>query len=196
MTAVNIFDIDLNEKKCVICSEYLNTAKTYKMPCCNREFHSHCIVTWFRHRPSNLESGKLGGNCPFCGDRGNNSSSLDLHSMWGYTDRRGIMSNMAFNEKKRFLYNYCKKHNGPKQLSQLIEKYEKALKNKNLAEQELKDYKAYIKNNETSYSETNKKLKILRNNLWNKSGILSKSGNTLLAFNVIPIIVPQCININ
>ena len=195
MNYINLLHIDTDEAKCIICNEDLNSAKSFKMPCCNREFHTHCIVTWFRHRPSNVDSGKLGGNCPHCGDRGSNPSELRYHSWMAYK-RRGAMSNIAFNEKKKALYNYHKKHKGPKELTKRIEKYEIALKDRDNADKELKEYRKYIKNNETIYSETEQKIKLLRKALWRKSDILSKCGNSLISFGVMPIVVPQFIDIN
>ncbi len=195
MKQINLLDIDNDKAKCIICNEDLNTAKTYKLACCNREFHTHCIVTWFRHRPSNLEKGRLGGNCPICGDRGNNPSELKCNNWTSHTSR-GVISNITFNEKKKLLYNYHKNHNGPKELTKSIEKYEIALKNQKDANKKLIEYRKYIKNNETIYSETEKKIKRLRWILWRKSDLLSKCENNLFSFGVIPIVVPYFIDIN
>ena len=55
--ALNLFNVQLQEsdddeeEKCMICHEGLSTAPTYELPECKHTYHTHCIVTWFRHRP-------------------------------------------------------------------------------------------------------------------------------------------------
>ena len=79
---VNPFQVQLpteeeEEDRCAICQEGLSTAQTYQLPECHHTFHTHCIVTWFRSRPSNNEGTwsdiTQGGSCPCCGNRGINN---------------------------------------------------------------------------------------------------------------------------
>ena len=54
----NVFNIPLpeeDEEKCVICQEELSNRQAYTLPECGHSFHTECIVTWFRHRPSSQD---------------------------------------------------------------------------------------------------------------------------------------------
>lgn len=123
--ALNLFNVQLQEsdeddggEKCMICHEGLSTAPTYALPECKHTYHTHCIVTWFRHRP---QEGTLGsssdGKCPYCGNRGINhieESEHDRYLPYRLTTRQ--------QENMKFIKKYSKTANAPKQLTSLLKK--------------------------------------------------------------------------
>ena len=71
----NVLNIPLpeeNEEKCVICQEELSNRQAYTLPECGHTFHTECIVTWFRHRPSSQDELLPDGSCPCCCNKGIN----------------------------------------------------------------------------------------------------------------------------
>jgi hypothetical protein len=65
--------MNINEEKCSICLENIENNE-YNLPECNHNFHTNCIITWFR----------AGHNCcPLCRNNGinggNNSSNTSLN---------------------------------------------------------------------------------------------------------------------
>jgi len=196
--ALNLFNIQLQEndedggEKCMICHEGLSTAPTYALPECKHAYHTHCIVTWFRHRP---QEGTLGsssdGKCPYCGNRGINNIKNHEQS----THRYHCLTS-SHRENLKFLKKYSKKPNAPKQLTNLIKKAD-------IQEQALLDYKKeqtelkkLLKTELVNFSETKKKLTSFRHIQWRKRMALRKTQKAIAQFPVIPIIIPLPIDIN
>ena len=48
-----------NNDICPICHDVLTDSDIYTIPECNHQFHSKCIIPWFRSDISN-------GSCPYC----------------------------------------------------------------------------------------------------------------------------------
>lgn len=101
--ALNPLGVDLpndEDNICIICHNLLNTAPTYTLPECKHQYHTHCIITWFRHRKSCERSNPAGnygytierdGRCPHCGDAGINNVTLqdgNFRSSDGFMTRR------------------------------------------------------------------------------------------------------------
>ena len=104
--ALNIFNIETEGDKCVICQELLNKYQIYSLPECKHAFHTQCIVTWFRHRPSSENQDGPDGKCPCCGNRGINNKNkpkkqFTRYGRYGWRHKRGEL----FNDKKKLLYN-------------------------------------------------------------------------------------------
>jgi hypothetical protein len=65
-----------DEDLCAICHEPHSAAQAYTLPECQHTFHTHCIVTWFRHK--DISGDAVGvttggdGPCPYCMNRGVN----------------------------------------------------------------------------------------------------------------------------
>lgn len=197
--ALNLFNVQLQEsdeddggEKCMICHEGLSTAPTYALPECKHTYHTHCIVTWFRHRP---QEGTLGsssdGKCPYCGNRGINhieESEHDRYLPYRLTTRQ--------QENMKFIKKYSKTANAPKQLTSLFEKAKIQEQSLRDCKREQTDLKKSLKTELVNFSETKKKLTALRQSQWRKRLALRKTQRTISQFPVIPIIIPTPIDIN
>ena len=199
--ALNLFNVQLQEsdeedggEKCMICHEGLHTAHTYALPECKHVYHTHCIVTWFRHRPTEDTMGSSAdGKCPYCGNRGINNiedtpGSTIFSRYWRLTGRD--------KENLKFIKKYSKKPNTSPLLKNLIKKA-------NIQEQAFRDSKAEqtalkksIKTELVNFNETKKKITALRQAQWRKSIALRKTHRAIARFPVIPIIIPLPIDIN
>ena len=106
MQSINPLNILLPENSdqpiCVICQENLSDHPSYKLPECNHEFHTHCIVTWFRHY--NFLESNSDGRCPCCGNTGINN--LSTNKKWY---NRSIHTSLAEKTKLRFILKEAKK---------------------------------------------------------------------------------------
>ena len=116
--ALNLFNVQLqesddDEEKCMICHENLSSAQTYKLPECNHVYHTHCIVTWFRHRPNEVGMGSsIDGKCPYCGDRGINHITDQTNGyVWG-----SRLLTRKEKENMQLIKKYAKKKDAPQQL--------------------------------------------------------------------------------
>ena len=196
--ALNLFNVQLQEsdddeeEKCMICHEGLSTAPTYALPECKHTYHTHCIVTWFRHRP---REGTLGsssdGKCPYCGNRGINHIEEPEHDRYlPYRLSRRQQENMKFIKK------YAKTANAPKQLTTLFEKIKVQEQSLQDCKKELKDFKKSCKTDLVNFNETKKKLTALRRAQWRKSLAIRKTQRAISQFPVIPIIIPMPVDIN
>ena len=196
--ALNLFNFQLKEsddeeeEKCMICHEGLSTAPTYELPECKHTYHTHCIVTWFRHRP---QEGTLGsssdGKCPYCGNRGINhieESEHDRYLPYRLTTRQ--------QENMKFIKKYAKTANAPKQLTTLFEKVKVQEQSLRDCKKEQTDLKKSLKTELVNFSETKKKLTAMRQAQWRKRLALRKTQRTISQFPVIPIIIPTPLDIN
>jgi len=201
--ALNLFNVQLQEgdeedggEKCMICHEGLSLAPTYALPECKHEYHTHCIVTWYRHRPSEDTMGSSSdGKCPYCGNRGVNNME-DPNSASSAFRRWTFRLSKREQENFKFIKQYSKKEDAPTQLKKLIKKAD-------IQEQSLCDAKAEqtalkksIKTELVNYSETKKKITSSRATCWRKVGALRKTHRTIARYPVIPIIIPLPVDIN
>lgn len=89
-----------DENNCPICFECLDSKSAYKLEC-GHEFHSECIIQWFRY-PEN------GGTCPMCRSAGRS------------------LRNKSFMDRKACLKNniaFSKRVGAPKHLKTLVKRY-------------------------------------------------------------------------
>lgn len=94
---------ETNVEKCVICLEVKNNGKElYTDPDCKHTFHSSCIVTWYRYR----------NFCPYCRNLPDPSNMIleDIQS------------------KCRFACRFAKRIDAPKDLKNLVSRFEKIKK--------------------------------------------------------------------
>ena len=196
--ALNLFNVQLQEsddeeEKCMICHENISSAQTYSLPECKHIFHTHCIVTWFRHRPRHRGIGtSVDGKCPYCGNCGINhieEPQQETYCRWG-----GLYNYEK--ENLKFIKKYSKTENVPKQLTNLLKKLE-------IQEQSLKDYKKEkkdlkksLKTELVNYNETTSKLKSMQRAEWRKKISVRKTQRAISHFPVIPIIIPLPVDIN
>ena len=127
---------DYDEPICVICQESLSQYQTYKLPECNHEFHTHCIVTWFRH--NNYTDNQQDGRCPCCGNAGINNNNNRQGRSW-------MKCSKGEKSKLNFILKEGKKPNAPKILTDLISKYYKKQEQLNLCEEKKRDFKKTLK---------------------------------------------------
>ena len=197
--ALNLFNFHLqesddeDEEKCMICHEGLSTAPTYELPECKHTYHTHCIVTWFRHRPP---EGRLGsssdGKCPYCGNRGINH--IEEKEQDTYPRYNFLTSYQR--ENMKFIKKYANTANAPKKLTSLFEKVkiqEQALRD---CKKEQTELRKSLKTELVNFNETKKKLTALRRSQWRKILTMRKTQKAISQFPVIPIIIPMPVDIN
>ncbi len=187
------------EDKCAICQEGLSIAQTYKLPECGHTFHTHCIVTWFRTRPSNDNIGSFdalvqGGSCPCCGNKGINNISSKKKSR--HRLHYGFGNSNIINSRLSYLKRYSKRSDSPKELGQLFKKYDSAKEAINKAKENKKKIINSLKTELVDYYDIEKKRREARSKVWNAYRRVSSIELEIAAFPVIPIIIPTPIDIN
>ena len=197
LMSLNIFNVPLledeNEDKCIICQEGLGTAPTYKLPECKHEYHTHCIVTWFRHRPS-TESYPSDGSCPLCGNKGiNHISKKGKGSRYSWRNR---YSSKGWSMRIKEVIKAGEKEDAPKQLKKAIIEYKNAQENLKEKDNALKEFKKNLKNIPGIYSDTQKEFRKYRDARWRANSILNDKKEFLANFPIVPIIIPLPIDIN
>lgn len=108
-------------KNCSICLDDLTKGSVFKLKECGHEFHTECIINWFRSSSS----------CPTC--RGEQSQE---YQKIGFTIK----------ERLPIIKKIAKRKNAPKDLKKLIENLNKASKKNKLLKKELIKYKLENKN--------------------------------------------------
>ena len=198
---INPFQVQLptdEEDKCVICQEGLSSAQTYKLPECGHTFHTHCIVTWFRSRPSNHDSNfnilLQGGSCPCCGNKGINNVLFKKNNQPRY--HYGFGCSNIVSSRLSYLKQYSKRPDSPNILKQLFKKYNSAKEAVNIAKINKRNLKNDMKTQLVNYYDIEKKRREARVKVWNAYRKVSNLELQIAAFPVIPIIIPTPININ
>lgn len=194
-------DIPQSDDICIICHDLLNTAPTYTLPECKHQYHTHCIITWFRHRKSCEPSHALGnygftvevdGRCPHCGDTGINNYTL--HS--GHS--RSSYKYMTRKEQELYKINsdYARKKNAPDIIKKALEKLSKKQKELEEFKKEVREYKNNIKETAVNYEKTKKQLHTNRKKLWSLQRSVAHIKKHIAAFPIIPLIIPMPVDIN
>lgn len=202
--ALNLFNVQLQEsdeedggEKCMICHEGLSTAPTYALPECKHIYHTHCIVTWFRHRPAEDTMGSSAdGKCPYCGNRGINNMEDPTLAHTGSIFWRRARLTARERENLKYIIQYAKKPDAPPSLKKLIKKAD--IQNESLHDCKKKqtEFKKSIKTEAVNYSETKKKITAFRQAQWRKQQAIRKTQRAIARFPVIPIIIPMPVDIN
>ncbi len=194
--ALNLLDVLLpnpEEDICIICQEPLSTCQTYELPECKHKYHTHCIVTWFRHRPSSNDIQPTDGACPLCGNKGINYESPEItRRISGTYCPVGI----AERSRLKLILREAKKTDAPKDLKKIVKKYNSTKKACSDIENEYALFKKKIKNEPGIYKDTQNSICNLRNKLWSKRRSLRAVEYQLAYFPIIPIIIPTPIDIN
>lgn len=198
--SINLLEVPIpDDNICCICHDTLNSSQIYTLPECKHSFHTHCIVTWFRHRGS-LDFAEIGatkmvdGKCPLCCNKGINHRSNG--HVAGWNNYRGVylskVNLLRFKTNKKFI----KGINAPKELKQLYNKLlEKEEKFKTVAEQE-KEYRKTIQSNNVNYNETKKTLLQFRRLRWGAARQLNAIKRAISSLPIVPLIIPTPIDIN
>jgi len=129
----------INENKCAICLENLNTKPNHTLPC-GHCYHTECQITWFRN----------GNNsCPTCRST-NNVGTIPRNTLRRNQTAFQIMSQRA------------RKKDAPLPLKRAYEKYRKAKETEKNITKEMKE----LKNSVGKYSDIDKQVKHLRRKKW------------------------------
>lgn len=116
---------------CSICFEELTIENKYVLESCHHEFHSNCLIQWFR-------SGK--NTCPVCRDQGTTNTQNDMYHHVYFSS---ITSRILFKMKTNFaLHN---KH-APKEFTKIVKTFLKTKEKVKKQEQKYKVLKDEQKN--------------------------------------------------
>ena len=195
--SINSLNVDNSEADiCCICHDTLDAHQTYTLPECKHSFHTHCIVTWFRHRCSSNNSSLVkhdmcDGKCPLCGNRGiNNVMVKKTRRFYGLYFTNIDQANFSRNKK------YIKREDASKELKALHKKLQDAQQKYNIFLDKQREFKKSIKKKEVDYEETTKIMYKFRKDKWVKLRQLNAVKKTIANLPVIPLIIPTPIDIN
>tara|TARA_B100001142_G_C14248067_1_gene622105 strand:+ start:376 stop:996 length:621 start_codon:yes stop_codon:yes gene_type:complete len=181
---------------CVICQENINNAPAYTLPECKHQYHTHCIVTWFRSQPKYDfdDTGNNVGACPLCGNKGINHISNKRNK----NRRRWRSPHIKEAEKyrKTAVLKYAKRDDAPKELLKLINDKNEKHKKLEALRLEFKKIKDDIKNNPSNFYDTKKSMATYRNNIWTAETKLKGIETAITYFPIVPIIIPQFVDLN
>tara|TARA_Y100000768_G_scaffold388935_1_gene388929 strand:+ start:565 stop:1134 length:570 start_codon:yes stop_codon:yes gene_type:complete len=187
----NVFNQQLlNEDMCVICQENLSNGQTYTLPECKHTFHTNCIVTWFRHRPSSNDEFSPDGACPCCSNRGINYIAK-TRRYW-----RRSQTKCEFSKSRlKLMREEEKKTTCPKELKRLFNRLRQEKENLVNLKKEYQDYKKQIKETNVNFLEAKNKMSNYRNSQWKIEGSIRSLMDTIIYFPIINIIIPTTIQI-
>jgi hypothetical protein len=182
---INLLNVDLNDTDeiCMICQDTLSSATKYKLPECGHEYHTHCVVAWFRNGDS---------RCPYCGNNGvnHNEPKKRRNSTYRYY---------------RFKENACKimelrKHSKSSDANPLLKKRfaELEVLNKALSVklEEHAKFKERIKTSLTNYTEVDKERKAWRNKIWTARKAINAKRQAISDMHIVPLIIPMPVDVN
>lgn len=201
--SVNPLGVDLlpendeGEEVCAICQDTLAGPPTYTLPECGHKFHTHCIVTWFRHRPSSQEYDCPDGRCPMCGNQGINNMGGGRPRARRMRYWRGSRYHSE-GEKARYrvIMREARKPDAPRDLTKLVKKHSMAKESHATAQADLKALKDKIKTEPVNYVETGAKIRKLRSECWRKARVVEGCQQAITWFPIVPIIIPTPVDIN
>jgi hypothetical protein len=196
--SINSLHVDNTEEDiCCICHDTLSAHQTYTLPECKHSFHTHCIVTWFRHtgssEPPTLggQSGITDGKCPLCGNRGINNKTIPKTKRF-----YGIYFTAIDQEKFTRNKKYIKGEDASKELKALYKKLQDTQQKYNLFLDKQREFKKSIKEKDVDYEETNKIMHKFRKDKWSNLRQLNAVKKTISNLPIIPLIIPTPIDIN
>jgi hypothetical protein len=158
-----------NDSMCVICRENLNTEQIYKLPECNHEFHTTCIISWFRRNHN---------TCPCCNNTGNDLNDDE------YTGHI-INSHVIQSEKTKILKQYAKRKDAPKILKQIVSKLQASELKYKLLNTEMK----ILKTKTGQYTDILKQVRQHRLKIWRCSTMIRSQKRLLTNVNILPFII-------
>jgi len=183
---VDLHNVNITQNEtCMICREELNEAQTYKLPECGHEYHTHCLISWFRNGDS---------RCPYCGNKGINYDS-NQSKILSYRRRRRYRQDridFKLSEIKKF----CKEPNAPIRLINLIKKLDDSKKNIAKFQESCKNYEKLINNEPVLYKTVSTERRRLRNKKYTAEDKYFKIRENIDELNIVPLIIPRPIDIN
>lgn len=182
---VNITDNEI----CMICREELSDAPVYQLPECGHIYHTHCIISWFRNGDS---------RCPYCGNKGINHNTSNKPRSNNYSWRRNafLYKNDVGDCKLLELKRYSKKPEAPKLLVKQFSKLEESKEHLSICIAELKCFKDKLKSEPLVYNEAKKEYRKLKTKRWKAENNVYRMRQIINELNIVPLIIPQPINLN
>lgn len=183
-TRINLLDVDLDVtgEKCMICQDTLSCATIYKLPECGHEYHTHCVVAWFRNGDS---------RCPYCGNKGINHKETDSQRI-----RRRYFCYRENEFKISELRKFSKTKDAPKLLVKRFAELD-AL-NKTLSDKldGQKKFLERIKVTLTNFKEVEKERKSWRNKIFNTRQSIQNKKLSIANMHIVPLIIPIPVDVN
>lgn len=185
---IDLHNVNLSENEtCMICREDLNEAQTYKLPECGHEYHTHCLIAWFRNGDS---------RCPYCGNKGINHKECkkSRHNSFSFRRRfnRCENSDIKLSELKKF----AQKDQAPKILINQLKKLDESKNRLKICDENLKNFKNKLNKEPLLYKEAKSQMIKLRRQKWQAESNVRKMRFFIDELNIVPLIIPQPININ
>ena len=170
---------------CAICHEVLGN-DIYNLPECTHNYHTNCIMTWFR----------AGHNtCPLCNNEGINATNKEANDH---------INNVSWQQNQRYLFLYkeisknSKRKNAPVKIKKAVEKVVKYQKKFNDFKKESIVWKKSIPENTTVRQIILKNSKY-RQRKWQMARVLRNKkrmiGYLYDSSHVVNIIIPQKIDV-
>lgn len=198
--ALNPLGVDLSQSEeiCIICHDLLNTAPTYTLPECKHQYHTHCIVTWFRHKSSADYSNPYGfsteidGKCPHCGNTGVNNMTLQNGSRYKHGGLMTRRDNVQYNINRDF----GRRKDAPAVLTKEIDKLKTKENEFEEFKKEIKEFRKEIKENPVNYNETQQKLYSYNRKKWTMARGIARIKKRIASYPIVPLIIPKPVDIN
>ena len=205
--SVDIFGVqeaaeDAESPVCAICHDPLSTAQTYTLPECQHTFHTHCILTWFRHcQGTALASEGEDAPCPYCMNRGVNNGGGDGGRVrrrrgWGYSY---CVNKARILERERVLRRYLRDRPdapGASSILQALDRLRAARRARAEAVQVRSDLRKELKNEPVQYFEAQHRVAAARRALYRKHAQYRNAARDLLDFPILPLIIPTPLDLN
>jgi len=195
---MNIFAVDLNtaDDNCGICQmplQRLGAQPLHTLKECKHTYHTDCIIAWFRTRNN---------RCPLCGNSGINhyeeicghfGTSSEIFASKSIILRNRYLS-PVHRERYALLKNFSKEECAPKILKSYIKKAEKAVEEYNLILKQSKEFNNSLITDLTT-KQIKKKFNAIRSQKWKKHDNVVDRKLDVLNLPVIPVIIPQHVNL-
>ena len=195
---MNIFQVELNNinHNCGICQMPLldeTNQPLHTLKECKHTYHTDCIIAWFRTRNN---------RCPLCGNSGLNHYQEICGTFGTATEsippgcviHRSRFKNSQHKERYSILKQFSKEDHAPKLLKRYMDKTEKINEELKAFKKELRDFYNY-KHNNVSHKELNLKHRLLQTKIRKKQHDLNNNKLNILNLPIIPVIIPQYVNL-
>tara|TARA_B110001452_G_scaffold267254_1_gene276436 strand:- start:2351 stop:2977 length:627 start_codon:yes stop_codon:yes gene_type:complete len=192
---INLLNLQDNlSEECMICKDELSCYPCYKLPECNHEYHTHCLIAWFRNGDS---------RCPYCGNKGiNNKSDNNNTRHTGFRRSRfyctGTYEATYIKDLRKFAHS--KKNEKDINAIKLRKEFDKikilevSLKENNT---NFSEFKKSLKNTDVNYCEAKKKMSNYRHIRWRiVKSINCEKFKLVNNSYMIPLIIPTPADLN
>ena len=156
---------NINEENtdiCGICRDSLGDKQIYKLPECNHNFHTDCIISWFRTGYA---------TCPYC-------KNINIGRQRRYT---------YGNEwKLSFIRQYARRTNAPKLLKKKVDKLKEYEKKRTEYAKEIRE----LGNSKGNYKDIERQIGVMRLKKSNVYRRIYQLKAELCNMGIIPLIIP------